>query len=65
MFGKEGASGLESTPPYKIAWDEKVGETGCKKKQDGEIRIFLWGKCHRGTAWFYSQPYTILDMINK
>lgn len=35
MCGKEGASGLESTPPYKIAWDEKVGETGFKRQQDG------------------------------
>ena len=42
MFGKEGASGLESTPPYKIAWDEKVGETGCKKKQD---RVKLGSFC--------------------
>ena len=42
MFGKEGASGLESTPPYKIAWDGKVGETGCKKKQD---RVKLGSFC--------------------
>ena len=81
MFGKEGAfvgqqllhnftlatSGLESAPPYKTAWDEKVGETGCKTQQDG------WGGGGFGFGFgsigdvhvimgLYSEPYTIINI---
>ena len=68
MFGKDGASvgqqllhsfalatsGLESAPLYKTAWDENVGEIGCKTQQDGG-----GGDCHHGIVFsaIYNNKY--------